>query len=308
MANSKRRTYRNRSGFGDNAPPNTIPFPETANFTAIELLTFFPNTIYCADVIYRMISNGGTRRCIHAIVNTHRKLEAEWSANCCGEAMYKTMQKAGYTDWTIKKHDLWHASQKTSWDETSLSVGDFRTASVLPVESVSFKSLAVDVRTMPEGGDALDLTRMVWYCVQNLEDRWQYPQDYEELLDLLGGPVKVREENTDGAIFRRWEDRKPPPPLLKLTQPLQDIELLDGWKKTRERRSVGRSGSQAESRTISPDPTSPNRRTAARGNTRKSEEAADVDATGLPEPDGEYGTPYARHPVSTFKDSCCSGS
>ena len=222
--------------------------------------------------------------------------------------MYKTMQKAGYTDWTIKKHDLWHASQKTSWDETSLSVGDFRTASVLTVESVSFKSLAVDVRTMPEGGDALDLTRMVWYCVQNLEDRWQYPQDYEELLDLLGGPVKVREENTDGAIFRRWEDRKPPPPLLKLTQPLQDIELLDGWKKTRERRSVGRSGSQAESRTISPDPTSPNRRTAARGNTRKSEEAADVDATGLPEPDGEYGTPYARHPVSTFKDSCCSGS
>lgn len=222
--------------------------------------------------------------------------------------MYKTMQKAGYTDWTVKKHDLWHASQKASWDKTSVDVGNFRTVSAMPVEGVSFKSLAVDVRMMPDGEDALDLTRMVSYCVQNLEDRWQYPQDYEELLNFLGGPVKMQEENTDGAVFRRWEDRKPPPPLPKPTRLLQGIELLDGWKQTRGRCNAVRSDSQARSRTVSPESTSTNKRTAARGGARKSEEAADVDVVKLREPDGEHGTPYARHPVSVSKNACCPGS
>ena len=44
---------------------------------------------------------------------------------------------------------------------------------------------------MPEGDNALDLTRVVRYCIQNAEDRWEYPRDYEDLLNLLGGPTEV---------------------------------------------------------------------------------------------------------------------
>lgn len=296
------RAYRARSGFGDNAPSKALPFPERANLTAAELLAFFPNSIARADVIYRMISNGGTRKSIHAIINTHRNLEVEWSANCCGAAMYKTMQKAGYSMWTIKKHDLWHASRKASWDSNALDVGGLRIVPDVPAQSVSFRSLAADVRTMPEGDDALDLTRMVQYCVQNSEDGWVYPKNYEELLDLLGGPAEVREENTDGAVFRRWENVKPPPPLPMPTQPVRGIDLLDGWEKSGRRSTVRRetTSSGTRSRTASPVPISLGEGGARRSSARTvlkdaaNEEASDA----LDEADEEQSTPYIREPVS----------
>ncbi|KAJ4335679.1 hypothetical protein N0V87_005937 [Didymella glomerata] len=159
--------------------------------TVSEILAFLPNSMNSADVIYRMVSNGGTRKTIHAMINTFRNFEAEWSTNCCGETMYRTMHKAGFTDWTITKHDLWHDSQRSAWDANRLDVGKLRTVSVSGAAgNVSFRSLARNVRMMPEGDDALDLTGMVRYCVQNAEDGWMYPKDYEELLDLLGGPAK----------------------------------------------------------------------------------------------------------------------
>ncbi|KAF2629029.1 hypothetical protein BU25DRAFT_338381 [Macroventuria anomochaeta] len=301
MAELKRRTYPTRPSFGDNAPSNALPFPKKANMTVAEILAFLPNSINCADVIYRMISNGGTRKSIHAIVNTHRDLDAEWSANCCGEAMYKTMQKAGYAEWTITRHDLWHNSRKALWNANRLDVGNLRTAPGGPAGTVSFRSLAENVRTMPEGDDALDLTRMVRYCVQNSEDGWRYPKDYEELLDLLGGPTKVGEANTDGAVFRRWENRKPPPPLPKPTRPPQGLELPDGWKKTRRRSSAARTRSNAErrSRTVSPGPGSLVKCRAARDSGNMDpEDAVDIVVMGDSEPDGGYGTPYVREPVS----------
>ncbi|KAF1361411.1 hypothetical protein EJ07DRAFT_111500 [Lizonia empirigonia] len=298
---ARRRACRLRSGFGDNAPPGNMPFPKKANLTAVELLAFFPNTIYRADVIYRLISNGGTRRSIWAIVNTHRDLESEWSANCCGEAMYKTMQKVGYTEWTIKKHDLWHESRKASWESNSLDVGNLQTQGI-PAKSVPFRNLAEDVRTMPEGNDALDLTRMVQYCVQNSEDGWTYPEDYEELLDLLGGPAIVQDENTDGARLRTWENRRPPPPLPKRPSPrLQSIELLDGWRKTARssRGGRGKSGPRVRSSNVPPNAGSLNRRRAARERARTaSVDAAEVEAMEELDQEGDYGTPYSRGLVS----------
>ncbi|XPT01400.1 hypothetical protein M3J09_010536 [Ascochyta lentis] len=306
MADLKRKTYRTRSGFGDNAPPSTMPFPSKANFTAVELLAFFPNTLYRADVIYRMIANGGTRKSIWAIVNSHRDLEAEWSANCCGETMYKTMQKAGYTDWTIKKHELWHASLRASWDGGSLTVSDLQTAQSVAAKNVPFRNLAADVRMLPEGDDALDLTRMVQYCVQKNEDGWRYPNDYDELLELLGGPVQVRDENTDEAVFERWEHKKPPPPLARPTPPPQGVELLDGWKKTRRRSSLGKKGSGSGSETrlenVSPEPGSLNKRKAAKQSAQtRSVDAANVEIVDESETGGDYGMPYARQPVSPVK-------
>lgn len=297
---AKPRACRLRTGFGDNAPLGNMPFPKKANLTAVELLVFFPNTVYRADVIYRLISNGGTRRSIWAIVNTHRDLGSEWSANCCGEAMYKTMQKAGYKDWTIKKHDLWHESRKASWESHSLDVGNLQTEGI-PARGVSFRSLAKDVRTMPEGKDALDLTKMVQYCVQNSEDGWTYPEDYEELLDLLGGPAIVQDENTDGAILRTWENKRPPPPLPRSQSPrLQSIELLDGSRKTARssRGDEGRSGPRVRSSNMPPNAGSLNRRKAARERARTvSVDEAEVEAMEESE-QGDYGTPYSRGLVS----------
>lgn len=300
MSEVKRRSHPAKPSFGDTAPSNTIPFPKKANMTVAEILAFLPNSINSADVIYRMISNGGTRKSIHAIINTYRNFEAEWSANCCGEAMYKAMDKAGYTDWTIKKHDLWHDSRRALWDANRLDVGDLRTPSGGPVGAVSFRRLAENVRTMPEGDDALDLTRMVRYCVQNSEDGWRYPKDYEELLDLLGGPAEVREQNTDGAVFRRWENRKAPPPTPR-PKPPPGVELLNNWKKTKRPIHGMRRESPAEkkSRMVSAGPGSLLRRRTARENARATTAiTVDVEAMDGNELDEGISTPYRRGLVS----------
>jgi hypothetical protein len=79
-------------------------------------------------------------------------------------------------------------------------------------KNVPFKDLALSVRRMPEGGEALDLTRMVRYCDINSTASWLYPRDYHELLDLLGGPREVRAENLDRGMFEKWDNIRPPPP------------------------------------------------------------------------------------------------
>ncbi|KAF3052356.1 hypothetical protein E8E11_010680 [Didymella keratinophila] len=298
MTEVKRRTYPTKPTFDDTAPSNTIPFPKQANMTVPEILAFLPNSINCADVIYRMVSNGGTRKTIHAIINTYRNFEAEWSANCCGETMYRIMDKAGYTDWTITKHDLWHNSQRSLWDANKVDVGKLRTASVGDgAGTVSFRSLAMNVRTMPEGDDALDLTRMVQYCVQNAEDGWGYPKDYEELLDLLGGPVEVRELNTDGAVFRRWEDRKAPPPTPRPTPPPPSVGLVNSL--TQAGRQAGglrrKSTAEKRSRTVSPGQGSLLQRVAAKEKERATAEVVvEEEAMGLVASHSGAGTLYQR--------------
>ncbi|KAF2870520.1 hypothetical protein BDV95DRAFT_495370 [Massariosphaeria phaeospora] len=200
-----------RTSLGPNAPSPDVPFPASANITAVELLTFFPNCLKCVDVVYRFASNGGTRQCFYIILNTGRELERVWSANTCGVCIYKTMRTAGYDKWAVKKHYQWHAEREEAWDEANLDVGGFQTPGQRDNKNISgndiaFADLALDVRNFPRHSDALDLTRMVQYAAENPEEGWQYPKDYKELLDLLGGPAKVTAEHTDRKAFNRWKD------------------------------------------------------------------------------------------------------
>lgn len=297
MTEPRRRRGSTKASFRDSAPSNNIPFPKRANMTVAEILAFFPNSIHCSDIVYRMISNGGTRKSVHTIINAHRDFDVEWSANCCGEAMYRTMEQAGYTDWTVKKHGLWHATRKASWAEEDLNVGDHRAAPNSPAGTVSFKRLAENVRMMPEEDDALDLTRMVKYCVETSGEGWRYPNDYEQLLDLLGGPLKAKKENTDGAVFARWEHRKPPPPKMKSPQ---GIKLFEGWNKGKRSKPRRQSDRKIRSRSVSPTDSLLGECRAARKKTQKTTEvAATVEVNGDSRSADEGDTPYARAPVST---------
>jgi len=284
--------------------------------TAVEILAFLPNSIDCGDVVYRLISNGGSRKSIHAIINTHRNSQAGWSLNWCGEAMYKTMAGAGYTDWTITKHDQWHDQQKGTWDDGKLDVGDLQTSSDVPAGDVAFSRLAENVRAMPEGDDALDLTRMVQYCLQHAEDNWLYPRDYEELLRSMGGPAQVGKENVDRAVLKRWENRKPPPPLPASVQPLREVEGMPDTRKkpqpplpasmqplqevevmtdTRKTSSVERGTSR---RTV-PKPSLPVKATTTEKKPQMSAtQSASKDAIGGSEVRDEPSNPYARAEVS----------
>jgi hypothetical protein len=212
----KERKEYNGSGFGPAAPSKNLGFPAHANMTAIELLTFLPNSVKCADVIYRFVSNGGSPHAIWAIVNTQRDLSSEWGQNTCRQWMYDAMDKAGYKGWRFKAHGKFHEERKTSWDEGNLDVAGFMTPGQIGRKGTSpadipFKNLAVDVRHIPQGSDALDLTRMVEYCVQNTQHPWLYPRDYATLLSFLGGGVPVELGHIDREAFKRWVGVVPPP-------------------------------------------------------------------------------------------------
>jgi hypothetical protein len=260
--------------------------------TAVEILAFLPNSIDCGDVVYRLISNGGSRKSIHTIINTHRNSQAGWSLNWCGEAMYKTMAGAGYIGWTITRHDQWHDQQKGTWDDGKLDVGDLRTTSDEPAGDVAFSRLAENVRAMPERDDALDLTRMVQYCLQHAEDDWLYPRDYEKLLRSIGGPAQVGKEKVDRAVLKRWENKKPPPPLPASVQPLQKVE---GMTDTRKRSSVARETSR--NTTLGPS-LQVKATTTGKKPPMSATQSALKDAIGRSETRDEPSASYARAEVS----------
>ena len=231
-------------GFGPTAPEQNLAFPAHANLTVVELLTFLPNSVRCPDVIYRFISNGGTRHIIWAILNTQRDLIAEVSLNLCGAWMSKAMKAAGYDGWTITQHYRFHDERKTTWDEAKLDVAGFRTLGQHKREhtlapDIRFKDLVVGVRSMPQGDDAVDLTRMVRYYIQKPDEQWMYPYHYSTLLDLLGGPTPVRKEHLDRAAFLRWAGIEPPPPHLQPTGPFSVSEDELKEKRQKSTSSIG---------------------------------------------------------------------
>ncbi|KAF2122156.1 hypothetical protein BDV96DRAFT_465031, partial [Lophiotrema nucula] len=198
--------------FGPSAPSRNLAFPPTANMTAVELLTFLPHTLKSPSVIYRLVSNGFSRLIICSIINTQRTLAVpSWHPNSCGQAMIRTMRFAGYEDWTAKSHGLWFDGEKENWDFKSVEVGGFKTPFEAYAdgkgfaEPIPFKDLMKGLRKVPEGGDALDLTRMVEYAVLHPREKWRYPTDWERLLEKVGGPAEAEKEHSDGEAFKRWE-------------------------------------------------------------------------------------------------------
>ncbi|KAH7084310.1 hypothetical protein FB567DRAFT_445410 [Paraphoma chrysanthemicola] len=262
-----RRKKTSRYGLGPRTPPANLPFPVEAKLTAYELLAFLPNVVHCADVIYRFVSNGATRHAIWVIVNTARDLPDEWHANCCGTYMYKAMKAAGYDGWTVTTHDNWHAARKSTWDEANMNVGGFRTPNevrglVALTESIPFATLAADVRRMPQGNDALDLTRMVQHCVQHPEEQWLYPRDYQRLLKHIGGPAPISHEHLDRKTFGRWDTKSAPPPR---EWTAQEIEAATHYKET-----MKKSKRESSTRLATPDPGRHSRQSTPSHTQRKS--------------------------------------
>ncbi|KAI4948442.1 hypothetical protein J4E91_005865 [Alternaria rosae] len=124
------------------------------------------------------------------------------------------MDQGGYKDWRLQTHDTFHEKKKSTWDDANVDVAGFSPpddgkSKITPTE-IPFKNLAIDLSCMPQGHDALDLTRTVEYCVQNPHEPWFYPRDYNKVLQLVGGAATVRKEHSDGDASKRWAGVKPP--------------------------------------------------------------------------------------------------
>jgi hypothetical protein len=225
-------------GFGPTAPSRYLLFPVHANVTAVELLAYLPNSIHCADVVYRLITNGASPHLLWLIVNTYRDMLVEWSQNSCRQSIYETMQKAGYKNWRLKSHNSFHEERKSTWDENNLDVAGFSTsgqddAKNTSVGNIPFKRLAVGLRREPQGYDALDLTRMVRYCMESPHEPWFYPRDYDAVLRLVGGAAPLQQEHSDREAFKRWTVVNHPPLLSASTNALLVADKRYGEDKRR---------------------------------------------------------------------------
>lgn len=196
------------------APPRDVPFPRDANMTAVELLTFLPNYLTSFDVAYRFASNKATCNAMVSILDTHRTLtmpSRKHAVEYCHRTMRNVIREEGHAGWGLESHLKRFKEELRDWNPTNLSVGAFRTRTQVVGEGrvdpeIPFASLGEGVIRMPQGNDALDLTRMVEYCLRHPSKGWMYPTHYQELLQEVGGRQQPTAANMDQEVFKRWND------------------------------------------------------------------------------------------------------
>lgn len=199
--------------FGPSAPHKNLGFPANANITAAEILAFCPYWLKSPDVVYRLVGNGMTAKIAAIMINHFRDLpDGPTTANSMYTMMKLTMRNGGHgQNWTINGHT--GLMQGQTWQGGRIDVGNFKVECVVfpkrngssqGIRSIPFKDMIVSIVNMPQGEDALDLTRCVEYAHAHPEQEWVFPRDYNELLMVVGGPRMVRESNWDWYVFDRW--------------------------------------------------------------------------------------------------------
>jgi hypothetical protein len=172
-------------------------------------------------MVYRLVANGMSAKVGAVIINTFRILpDGPTTSNGIYHMCKETMRGAGYGDsWVfgsmpaIVARDV--ANSGVARNPHLLDVHGFKTEFELfperggrgggSLQEWKFADLAKGLKKMPEGDDALDLTRMVQYAVDHPEDNFVFPNDYDLLLQLVGGPAQPTAQHFDAAVFDRWD-------------------------------------------------------------------------------------------------------
>jgi hypothetical protein len=180
-----------------------------------EQLVFLPNSVRNSEVALRFAYNGVHQEALSEIVKDGRILPKD--TGCTINTALKIMQhghrfRFGHEsnprdNWTPKKAfdneipDGWN-NKNLSWNGCHLDV-EYVPGSGPVVDGVPFESLAKGVSKMRTGYDALDLTRCVELAQRNL-GVYDFPHDFPNMVQQMGGPVPVRYGHLDAAVARRY--------------------------------------------------------------------------------------------------------
>jgi len=220
------------NAFGVGSPSWNLSFP-AGNLTSAEILAYLPHWLKSVDVVDRFITNGGKSWTIAAMINEFRYLPGDedsvFRPNSAQIMMSYGMRRAGFEDWTVGTHHQYERPNPDI-DENNLDVRTFRPPrSTHPKsappgcsgkklkhnaapEPIEFKDLALHIKKHPSGSDALDLSRCVQYAVTHPDEKWSFPDDFETLVNKLGGPATVTHSHLDRQIFGRREEYVFPSP------------------------------------------------------------------------------------------------
>ena len=203
--------------FGNGSPSWNVEFP-VGNLTAAEIIAYFPHWLKSVDVVNRFICNGGGAGIIVGMVNEFRHLPGgiDMKRNSILIMMQNAMRNFNLGQWTVGTHT--NFMDMGIWDSDDLSVASFRCPRVThpksghavafnaPAGPVEFRDLALHVKKHPSGPDALDLTRCVAWARSHPQQSWLFPDDYDRLVNLLGGARNIIPANTDSETFTRRSD------------------------------------------------------------------------------------------------------
>lgn len=181
------------------------------------IVCFIPSPLFqvythlstCTDAISRDMKEANTR----TLQNKHRqRCGSNIAANSILKAMQHSLRKrepvSHYGAWTLRQHIT-----SPNFDHNNLSVKGFRTIAETHQDSHiyekdpfrgPFRELANHVVIFPSGYDALDLTRCVQHAKDHPNETWIFPDDYDTLIQYVGGPKPVTIEHCDQASFLRW--------------------------------------------------------------------------------------------------------
>jgi hypothetical protein len=212
------------NAFGLGSPSWNLSFP-SGNLTAAEILAYLPHWLKSVDVIDRFITNGGKSYTIAAMINEfrHQPGDTVFRANSAQIMMSYGMRRAGFTKWTVGIHSEF-VRPNPDLKEADLNVKTFRAPRETHPKSapagqeaqslkhneeadpMEFKALARHVKKHPFGSDALDLARCVQYALAHPSEDWFFPNDFENLVNKLGGPAVVTHSHLDKQVFNRRDN------------------------------------------------------------------------------------------------------
>lgn len=201
-----------------NAPSENLPLPAGASMTLAEIMTFIPNNLRSVDMIDRVHVSTGKyqQKALANMASAHRQMQV--SENMIWHAIKKEMHDEYPQQWSTARHQ-----RPATPFPGGLSVTNMRTTEAVindrlgnagprppkpsqPNTPIPFARLAENVKHLPVGFDALDLTRCVEWVLRNpaLGAQYMYPTDYATLLGIVGGRAVPAPAHEDAQAIVRW--------------------------------------------------------------------------------------------------------
>ena len=218
------------------APSMNLPMPtpkkdQEVNMTIVELMTFFPQCLRAPMVINRLAWNGGKKSAMAHMIKAHRINETKNLDNAILKSIQGEMGPLlgiSPTAWKLGNHakllqehneplykqcvddfefdSINMASYKTPLEANPGKPRRTNSVKTIGTGPIPFIRLGFNIRHLPVGHDALDLTRCVKYVLDHPNDcrAYMFPTDYFKVLSKVGGPKPVADDNRDRACFLRY--------------------------------------------------------------------------------------------------------
>jgi hypothetical protein len=194
-------------------PDHTYNMPggTLLNFTLVEVIALLVNwfKVY-PDLAERFLNNGLTSATQMVILEEHRNVvmtekDRNRTKDLISDGYRRSMRKIS-DGWTKAKH-----KKPDGWDSNALSVNHLTHEKGGKARPIFMKALMNDIKHLPQGDDAGDLTRALQYAISNQKRGpngepldWLFPDDLHTILDHIGYTA-ITLNHLDGAAVARYD-------------------------------------------------------------------------------------------------------